>query len=70
MLVSFRQISLILPSIRYYIVNHLERVGVGKKRELRKQVEFLQSHLKTVGENVGKWEGVSAKMWESFAFLI
>ena len=47
-------------------MNHLEKVGVGNKRELRNKVELHQRHLKTVGGNVGKWEGGSARMWESF----
>ena len=51
-------------------MNHPEKVGVGNKRELRNQVELHQSHLKTVGGNVGKWKGGSARMWESFVSLI
>ena len=46
-------------------MNNLKRVGVGTKRKLRNQVEFHQSHLKTVGENVGKWEGGSARMYHN-----
>ena len=51
-------------------VRFIKRVGVHKKRELRNPVEFHQSHMKRVGGNVGKWEGGSARMWESFASLI
>ena len=31
------------------------------------RVEENQSHIKTVGGNIGKWEGGSARMWEGIA---
>ena len=44
-------------------MNHLAKVGVGNKRELQNPVELHQSHIKTEGGNLGKWEGGSAKKW-------
>ena len=70
MFVTFRQIKLILPPINYHNCEPSKKGGGWKKEGVAKSSGISSKPFKTVDGNVGKWEGGSARMWESFEFLI